>query len=150
MIDLASFPRAVYRYVAREEAVSLVGTWEVQNAKVKEQKHVRACLRAFVRALRCYIWIFTGKVITALLRPSERRPGLLLASHIFRPLRRLRAARFSNDRRPLLTWNGINDKIKNDNLTSLTQELLRNARFRTQIINHFVTISEIERSEWVQ
>lgn len=74
----------------------------MQDAKIKYK--IRACVRAYLLAcVRCYIWIFTGKVITALLWPAERRPGLLLAAHISRPVRRLRAARFSKDRRPLLT-----------------------------------------------
>lgn len=65
---------------------------------------MRARVRALVRsdALRV-VGIFTGKIIAALLRPPKGRPRLLLAAHVSRPVRRLRAARFSNDRRPLLT-----------------------------------------------
>lgn len=33
--------------------------------------------------------IFTGNVIAALLRPPEGGPRLLLAAHIFRPVRRV-------------------------------------------------------------
>lgn len=52
---------------------------------------------------RAFDSVLPGKIIAALLRPPKGRPWLLLAAHVSRPVRRLRAARFSNDRRPLLT-----------------------------------------------
>lgn len=73
------------------------------GSKLKMRAKVRA--RAWV--VRTYTLrfreIFTGKIIAALLRPPKGRPWLLLAAHVSRPVRRLRTARFSNDRRPLLT-----------------------------------------------